>query len=359
MYRRYNLAHLILAVVVVLGLMLLTVDVDAQAQIAFSSERDGNPEIYVMDADGKNQRRLTNNDFPDTSPSWSPDGRQIIFVSDRNHNIADKEEPIVIGGGIIVGDMRKRPQIYVMDADGKNQHRLSNEFVAEWHPSWSPDGRRIVFTSSGTMDVAGGHWRIYVMDADGGNKQHLSNDGEDDYYPAWSPDGERIAFVSIRDGRGNLDIYVMDADGSNQQRLTENPDHEWEPAWSPDGTRIAFTSSKQPDVIPANSDIYVIDADGKNRRKLTRNPSRNTDPSWSPDGERIVFVSDRDGNYEIYVMNADGARQVRRRTKDGSEDTDPTWFDPAFAVEIAPFAVAPAGKKFTMWGRLKAEDFIR
>ena len=264
MHRRYNLAHLILAVVVVLGLMLLTVDVDAQAQIAFSSDRDGNSEIYVMDADGKKQRRLTNNDFPDTSPSWSPDGRQIIFVSDRNKNIADKEEPIVIGGGIIVGDMRKRPQIYVMDADGKNQHRLSNEFFAEWHPSWSPDGRRIVFTSSGAMDVAGGHWRIYVMDADGGNKQNLSNDGEDDYYPA-----------------------------------------------------------------------------------------------WSPDGERIVFVSDRDGNYEIYVMNADGARQVRRRTKDGSEDTDPTWFDPAFAAEVAPFAVAPAGKKFTVWGRLKAEDFVR
>ena len=356
MQRRYNLAHLILASVVALGLTPLMVDVEAQAQIAFVSERDGNFEIYMMDADGKNQRRLTNNDFPDTNPSWSPDGKRIIFVSERNKNIAAEEGPVMIGGGIIIGDMRKRPQIYVMDADGKNQHRLSNEFFAEWHPSWSPDGKRIVFTSSGAMDVAGGHWRIYVMDADGGNKQNLSNEGEDDYYPSWSPDGKRIAFVSIRDGRGNLDIYVMDADGSNQQRLTENPDHEWEPSWSPDGERIAFTSSKLPDFMPANSDIYVIDADGKNQRRLTKNTSRNTDPSWSPDGKRIVFVSNRDRNYEIYVMNADGARQVRRRTKDGSDDTDPAWFDPAFAVEVAPFAVSPTGKKFTMWGWLKQVD---
>ncbi len=356
MQRRDRLTHCVLASVVTLGLTLLMVCVDAEAQIAFSSERAGNAEIYVMGIDGKNPRRLTNNDFPDTNPSWSPDGKRIIFVSDRNKNIADKEGPIMINGGIIVGDMRKRPQIYVMDADGKNQQRLSNEFVAEWHPSWSPDGRRIVFTSSGAMDVAGGHWRIYVMDADGRNKQNLSNEGEDDYYPSWSPDGEQIAFISIRDGRGNLDIYVMNADGSNQQRLTENPDHEWEPSWSPDGERIAFTSSKLPDVMPANSDIYVIDADGENRRKLTKNHSRNTDPSWSPDGKRIAFVSNRDGNYEIYTLNADGARQVRRRTKDGSEDTDPTWFDPAFAVEVAPFAVAPAGRKLTMWGQLKQVD---
>ena len=357
MNRRYNLTHFILASVIVLGLTPLMVGVDAQAQIAFVSDRDGNKEIYVMDADGKNQQRLSNNDFPDTDPSWSPDGKRIAFVSERNKNIADEEVPIMIDGGIIIGGVRgKRPQIYVMDADGENQQRLSNEFFAEWHPSWSPDGKRIAFTSTGAMDTAGGHWRIYVMDADGGNKQRLSNDAVDDQYPSWSPDGKRIAFVSSRDGRGNHDIYVMDADGSNQQRLTENPEFDWHPSWSPDGKRIAFVYSEQPNIAPVNSDIYVIDADGKNQRRLTKNASRNTDPSWSPDGKRIVFVSNRDGNYEIYTMNADGARQVRRRTKEGSEDTNPTWFDPAFAVEIVPFAVGPAGKKFTIWGWLKQSD---
>ena len=345
MHRKYNFAYSILASIVVLVLTPLMVDAAPPAQIAFTSDRDGNREIYVMDADGKNQRRLTAHPGHDWEPSWSPDGEQIAFTSSEAKDID-----------------RKRPQIYVIDADGKNRRRLSNRFIkdAEWQPSWSRDGKRIAYTSTGAMDIGGGHWRIYVIDADGENRRRLSNDAVDDSYPSWSPDGERIAFVSIRDGRGHYDIYVMDADGSNQQRLTENPGHDWQPSWSPNGERIAFTSARAAgEDERQNWDIYVMDTDGKNQRRLTRNASPDTNPSWSPDGKRIVFVSTRDGNWDIYTMNADGARQVRRRTKDGGEDTDPTWFDPAFAVEVAPFSVGPVGKQFTMWGWLKGKDFTR
>ena len=331
MRQRYSL----LAIVVALGLRSLVVGADAQAQIAFSSDRDGNPEIYVMNADGKNPRKLTNNGFSNTSPSWSPDGKHIAFVSEREGNFAGK-----------------RLQIYVMDANGKNQRKLSRNPFAEWDPAWSPDGKHIAFTSN--VDF---HKHIYVVDAtDGKNLRRIGQHERVGWHPSWSPDGKRIAFTSWSNlevpGLGNWEIYVMDADGSNQQRLTHNPAHESDPSWSPDGERIAFVSTGD----WRNYEIYVMDADGKNQQRLTRNPARDWHPSWSPDGERIAFASNREGNWEIYVMNADGARQVRKRTKDGSDNTDPAWFDPAFAVEVAPFAVAPTGKKLTMWGWLKQVD---
>ncbi len=278
MQRRYNLAHFILANIVALGLSLLIVEVEVQARIAFVSQRDGNPEIYMMTADGKNQRRLTKNHHGDSSPSWSPDGKRIAFTSDRDW-LLDK-------------DGWPTNEIYVMDADGKNQQRLTENPSADWHPSWSPDG-------------------------------------------------ERIAFASQR--AGNVEIYVMDADGKNQQRLTATLQEDWYPSWSPDGERIAFASQRA-----GNAEIYVMDADGQNRRRLTENPSADWYPSWSPDGERIAFASQRAGNVEIYVMDADGKNR-RRLTNNRHDDTHPAWFNPALAV-------APAGKILTMWGWLKQDD---
>ena len=323
MRRRCNFAHSFLAGVVALGLTLLVVCVNAQAQIAFSSNRDGDYEIYVMDINGKNPRRLSNSRHDDLHPSWSPDGKRIVFSSKRD-------------GGVTY-------EIYVMDADGSNPQRLTNNGHDDYEPSWSPDGERIVFVSVG---------EIYVMDTDGGNQQKLSQDGRDDSSPSWSPDGNRIAFRSERDGHFINDtgitseIYVMDADGGNEHRLTVNRRYDWQPTWSPDGNRIAFAADRKGEF--ENFDIYVMEADGGNQRRLTKHGSYDDSPSWSPDGKRLAFTSYRDGNGEIYVMDADGDNE-RNLTKHGSWDLSPAWYTPALAV-------SPTGKTFTMWGWLKQVD---
>ncbi|MCH7984312.1 MAG: PD40 domain-containing protein, partial [Chloroflexi bacterium] len=169
------------------------------SKIIFSSNRDGNFEIYEMYGDGSNQKRLTRNSTDDRHPAWSPDGSQIAFDSDRD----DDGENFI-----------KTSEIYVMDVDGTNQMRLTNSASSDFRPSWSPDSRKIVFVTE-----RDGNNEIYVMDADGSNQMRLTNNRiAADTAPAWSPDGTKIAFYSTRDG--NLEIYTMDPDGNNQTRLT-------------------------------------------------------------------------------------------------------------------------------------------
>jgi len=250
--------------------------------IAFSSDRDGDLEILVMNADGSGQRPLTDNRVDDWSPAWSPDGTRIAFVSNRD------------------GD----DEIFVMAADGSNQRQLTINDTAESFPAWSPDGGRISFDSN-----RDGNWEIYVMAADGGNPQRLTNNPADDWITSWAPDGNQIAFESKRDG--NYEIYVMGPDGENQQKLTDHAAHDGFPAWSPDGTKLAFISNRD-----GNYEIYVMDANGGNVRRLTNDRAEDSQPAWSPDGSRIAFFSGREGNDEIFVMEINDDLQ-------GSDDSDP------------------------------------
>jgi TolB protein len=269
-------------------------------KIAFRSQRDGF-EIYVMNADGTGQTRLTDNSLRDRYPSWSPDGTKIAFARDSRS-----------GGGFA--------EIYVMNADGTGQTRLTTivhdpSFIhgGDMHPSWSPDGTKIAFASYRDATSTSYNPEIYVMNADGSGITRLTNEFEYDGYPSWSPDGTKIAFVSTRDG--NAEIYVMNADdGSDVTRLTNNPDPDLEPSWSPDGEKIAF----------GRGEIYIMNADGSGQTNISNNPANDADPSWSPDGEKIAFTSTRDGKYEIYVMNADGSGQTNISNNPANE-FEPDW----------------------------------
>ena len=247
-----------------------------------------------FDGSGENRiRRLTTNWTNDMSPSWSPDGRHIAFVSERDSD-GDRE-------------------IYVIGSDGSNPRRLTNHWNGDYSPTWSPDGRRIAFNSFRDDD----NFEIYVIGSDGSNLRRLTNHWAYDGSPSWSPDGRHIAFVSNRDDNG--EIYVMGSDGSNPRNLTNHSAVDWSPSWSPDSRHIAFESNRD-----GNWEIYVIGSDGSNPRRLTDNSANDGSPSWSPDGRHIAFVSNRDDNFEIYVIGSDGSNP-RRLTNHWANDGEPSW----------------------------------
>ncbi len=272
-------------------------------KIAFLSNRDGNYEIYVMNADGSGQQRLTNDLEQDYAPSWSPDGSKIAFSR-----------------GLI-------EDIHVMMADGTVIANLTNNPARDGAPSWSPDGTKIAFTTD-----RDGLFEIYTMNSDGTNQANLTNNGVCDSYAAWSPDGSKIAFQSGYPGSGGpnpcdtgvgnmVEIWVVNTDGSGLTKLTNNSAHDGDrPSWSPDGSKIAFASDRD-----GNWEIYVMNADGTGQTRLTNNPAQDDNPSWSPDGTKIAFKSTRAGSNEIYVMNVNGSAQTRLTTSVAADDNLPDW----------------------------------
>jgi len=257
----------------------ITLDIvcEAPKQLAFVKGSGVDAEIWVINSNRTDEKRITSNLVPDTDPAWSPDGRHIVFASLRDAYY----------------------EIYVMDSDGGNEVRLTTVSAADHRPAWSPDGRRIAFVSA-----RDGNAEIYVMNADGTNPLRLTSESGADSDPAWSPDGSRIAFRSERDGSNG--IWVMNADGSGAARITTNsvPGGDADPAWSPDGARIAFVSRVKAD---GARELVIVNADGSARMRIMEGFFELAKPAWSPNGRKIAVGND-DFYYgwELLVVSPDG-----------------------------------------------------
>ena len=263
----------------------------ANGKIAFTSDRDGNSEIYLMNADGSGQTRLTNNSFSDDFPTWSPDGRTIAFLRQS--------------GGVF--------SINVMNADGTNVRQITtlSPVTNIFGMSWSPDGTRIAFEENRN---------IFTINADGSNRVNLTNGQNSNYGPSWSPDGSRIAFARFRNYASS--IHTMNADGSDVRQITPYCQSYFcsviSPDWSPDGGRIAFKSDGKDDP----SGILLVNPDGTN---LQINPW-GIAPKWSPDGTKIVFYIGGYSNIpsQIWVMNRNGSG-LTQLTNAFPNNFNPDW----------------------------------
>jgi Tol biopolymer transport system component len=225
-------------------------------KIAFSSDRDGVQNIYVMDADGKNVKQITQEKEICRAPAWSPDGKKIVFT---RH---------------VEG---QSPDLFIMDADGKNMVNLTNDPGYDADAAWSPDGKKILFTS-----LRGGNqgFHLYTMDPDGKNLKELTTEdnGQGFVYPAWSPDGKKIAYAHPMGDA--LEVFLVDADGKNQKQLSKQGGQNSYAAWSPDGTKIAWHHI---DGSGATA-IWMMDADGSNQKEVLKvdMPKEGGRIAWQP-----------------------------------------------------------------------------
>jgi TolB protein len=257
-------------------------------QIAFVSTRDGSKELYVMDYDGSNQRRVTTHRSITLSPSWSPDGESLAYTS-FNRGTSD---------------------LYIINRRGGGRMRLTTNVNLNTAPSFSPDGREIAFVGS-----IAGNPDIYIIGTDGKGMRRLTSGNSIESTPAWSPTGRQIAFTSSRNGTPQ--IYVMDAEGSNVRRVSFDGNWNDDASWSPSGDLLAYTSW-----VNGRFQIRIMNLVTQESTVLAGEGS-NEQPSWSPDGKSIIFASNRSGGWQIYRIGIDG-RGLTRLTSTG-ENNAPRW----------------------------------
>jgi Tol biopolymer transport system component len=266
------------------------VSATAQPKIAFQSARGcagiqpgygqvAAGDIYTAQPDGSDLQQVTH-DCYSSDPTWSPSGDQLAVVSTKDSS----------------------PAVYVMDAAGAGERRISPAGVVAWQPAWSRLGRIAFAVDLPVVDRG-----IWVMNADGSGASHITGYGE---HPAWSPSGDRIAF----DDPAHNAVLVMQPDGTNVRQIGSGRG----PAYAPTGDRIAWTANGS----NGNDAITIAGPDGANPRVIYTAAMYDFRLAWSPDAGSLAFVS---GNAsDLYVIAASGGTPARL-TSNAATDTDPDW----------------------------------
>ncbi len=262
-------------------------------RIVYVSDAGGSKELYVMDYDGYGPKKLTDLNSICLSPAWSPSGDKLVFTSFWKRN----------------------PGLYLLDLKGASPLKRVLEGFSPLCSggAWSADGSWMAFSAS--LD---GNTELFRTGADGGGQpERLTRNWAIDVSPSWSPDGKRIVFVSDR--AGHPDLYILQVGTDKIRRLTFEGSYNGDPDWSPRGDSIVYVSR-----VGGRFKVFRIRPDGTDRRQLTEGAGNHFKPGWSPDGRLIVFSSDQEGSKDLYLMRGDGTG-VKRLTWSPHAETDPAW----------------------------------
>ena len=328
---------IIISLVLNASVPLLFAEAPTTPKILFTSARDGNYEVYIMNPDGTEQVNLTQHRAQDLDAVWSPTGEKILFVSDR--------------GG--------QRDLYTMNPDGSNIRRVFKFKIEAWRtdPTWSPDGKQIAYVQ--WYREGGGTTGMYLATLGDQEEDFI----EQFYSPAWSPDGTEIACIAA-DPAGTW-IILMNARTQKYERLLPKKALPWqrEPSWSATGDKLAFSGNNQP--IPAVLDrdlhnawkdkqtIFIANRDGTGLKQLVDEAGSDAwSPELSPNGNEVLYTQEINGRHQIFKVDVNSGVQTQLTDSGGMPrvgNSGGDWFDPAYALPVEPQPQLLT----TTWGKIK------